>query len=179
MLKRLSLFVSVLKVLSKFYKLILARADLKRGTSASDDDDVGFPFSFSPRFILFLVSAPFSPSLWPTLERRRKISGVHGVHGVHVSRLSLSFRPSVLHYAHTSPSASFVPGRTSGHTNAKRSQGRGREGGREGEGGAEIHRRGERGERWSRRRRRTRGRKCGGRNKDRRLITTTSLNKHV
>lgn len=47
MLKTPLLFVSVLKVLSKFYKLILARADLKRDLGVRRHR---FSFLFLPRF---------------------------------------------------------------------------------------------------------------------------------
>lgn len=116
--------------------------------------------SLSPP-VLLRFPHPLRPRL---LERRRKVSGTRDT-----CLISLSFRPSVLHYAHTSPPASFVPGRTSGIQMQKRNMGQG--GGGRYIGGGREERDGDGGGGG--------GRKGGRRNKDRRLITTTSLNKHV
>lgn len=136
MLKRL-FFVSALKVLSKFYKLILARGFKKRLQRPATS------FFFSPRFSLFLRF--FSPSLanlGKTTQNKRYTG--------YVSHFSRSI--VVYYITHTQvplPSLEFVrrrTRRTSGIQMQKETRDKGWR-------GAEIHRRGGRGE-------------CGRRNRD-------------
>lgn len=126
MLKTPLLFVSVLKVLSKFYKLILARADLKRDFGVQRHR---FSFLFLPQF--FCAFLTLSAKILGKTTQSKRYTGYVS----HFSRFVL-----VYYITHTQvlPHPSFQEGRA--EYKCKKKQGtRGRR-------GAEIHRRGERGE---------------------------------